>query len=104
MVRLSAAAVIAAIVFLFTAAGDAQTVGSNPFGEAPEAISWEMYRHRQLEMQLEMHQQQLELQRQRLEMQQQQLELQRQQLEIQRQQHQLELERQRIELQKKQTE
>jgi 3-hydroxy-3-methylglutaryl CoA synthase len=97
MVRALAVSVITAIVFLFTAAGNTQPIGSNQFGEGSEAISWEMYRQRQVEMQLEIQRQQLEIQRQRLELQQ-------QQLEIQRQQHQLELEKQRIERQKKQME
>jgi len=97
MVRALAVSIILAIVILFTTVGNAQPIGSNQFGEGPEAISWEMYRQRQVEMQLEIQRQQLELQRQRLELQQ-------QQLEIQRQQYQLELEKQRIERQKKQME
>lgn len=98
MVRTLAVSIIVAIVVLFTAVGNAQQpIGSNQSGERPEAISWEMYRQRQIEIQLEIQRQQLELQRQRLEIQQ-------QQLEIQRQQLQLELEKQKIESQKKQME
>jgi TolA-binding protein len=104
MVRALAVSTIVVIVVLFAAAGNAQSIGSNHSGERPEAISWEMFRQRQVEMQLEMQRQQLEIQRQRLELQQQQLEMQRQQLEIQRQQQQLELEKQRIGSQKKQAE
>jgi len=96
MVRALAVSIILAIVVLFTTFGNAQPI-TNQFGEGSEAISWEMYRQRQVEMQLEIQRQQLELQRQRLELQQ-------QQLEIQRQQYQLELEKQRIERQKKQME
>ena len=77
MVRTLAVSIIVAIVVLFTAVGNAQQpIGSNQSGERPEGISWEMYRQRQVEMQLE----------------------------IQRQQYQLELEKQRIERQKKQIE
>jgi hypothetical protein len=97
MVRALAVSIIVAIVVLFTTVGNAQPIGSNQSGEGSEAISWEMYRQRQVEMQLEIQRQQLEIQRQRLELQQ-------QQLEIQRQQYQLELEKQRIERQKKQIE
>jgi len=75
MVRALAVSIILAIVVLFTTFGNAQPI-TNQFGEVSEAISWEMYRQRQVEMQLE----------------------------IQRQQYQLELEKQRIERQKKQIE
>ena len=102
MVRTLAVSIIVAIVVLFTAVGNAQQpIGSNQSGERPEAISWEMYRQRQIETQLETQRQQLELQRQRLELQAQQLDLQRQQLEILQQQYQMELEKRRIEQQKK---
>ena len=85
--------VIAAVIVLSAATGNAQPAGSGKSGEGQEAISWEMYRQRQVEMQLEM-------QRQRIEMQQQQLDLQRQQLELQRQQHRLEIEKQDLERRK----
>ena len=97
MVRASAVLIIVVIVALFTTVGNAQPIGSNQSEKGSEAVSWEMYRQRQIEMQLELQQQQLELQRQRLELQQ-------QQLELQRQQYQWELEKQRIEQQKKQAE
>ncbi len=93
MVRASAVCILAAVIILLTTAGNAQPAGAVRPGEGQEAISWEMYRQRQVEMQLEM-------QRQRLEMQQQQLDLQRQQLELQRQQHRLEIEKQDLERRK----
>ena len=95
MVRALWAWIIAAVIvlLLFTAMGNAQPAGTGKPGEGQEAISWEMYRQRQVEMQLEM-------QRQRIEMQQQQLDLQRQQLELQRQQHRLEIEKQDLERRK----
>lgn len=83
MVRASAVLIIVVIVALFTTVGNAQPIGSNQVEKGSEAVSWEMYRQRQIEMQLE---------------------LQQQQLEIQRQQYQWELEKQRIEQQKKQME
>ena len=101
MVRVSAAWIIAAVIVLFTAAGNAQTSGAGRSGEGQEAISWEMYRQRQVEMQLEMQRQRLEMQQQQLDLQRQQLDLQRQRLELQRQQNQLEMERQNVERQKK---
>jgi hypothetical protein len=104
MVRALAVSIIVVIVVSFTAIGNTQSIGSSQFGEGPEAISWEMYRQRQVEMQLEMQRQRLEMQQQQLEIQRQQLEIQRQRLEVQQQQHQLELEKQSIERQKKQVE
>ena len=87
MVRVAAAWIIAAVIVLFQADGNAQTSGAGRPGEGQEAISWEMYRQRQVEMQLEMQRQQLDMQRQRLE--------------LKRQHNQLEIERQNLEHQKK---
>ena len=101
MVRVSRVCIMVAIVILLTALSNAQPIGPNQSGERAEPISWEMYRQRQIETQLETQRQQLELQRQRLELQAQQLDLQRQQLEILQQQYQMELEKRRIEQQKK---
>lgn len=92
LVRTLAAFIIAATVVLFTTASNAQPVDSYQYGDRLE--SWEMYRQRQVQTQIEMQRQQLEIRRQQLELQQQQLEIQRQQLEIQRQQQQLEIQRQ----------
>ena len=102
MVRALSAWIIAAVIVLFPVAGNAQTAGSGRSGEGQEAISWEMYRQRQVEMQLEMQRQRLEMQQQQLDLQRQQLDLQRQRLDLQRQQNQLEMERQNLERQKKQ--
>ena len=106
MVRALWAWIIAAVIvlLLFTAMGNAQPAGTGKPGEGQEAISWEMYRQRQVEMQLEMQRQRLEMQQQQLALQRQQLDLQRQRLEMQRQQNQLEIERQNLERQKKQQE
>lgn len=105
MARASAMWITAAfIIILYAAAGNAQTAGAGKPGEGQEAISWEMYRQRQVEMQLEMQRQRLEMQKQQLELQRQQLDLQRQRLELQRQQNQLEMERQNLERQKKKEE
>lgn len=68
MVWALSAWLITAVIVLFTATGNAQPTGAGKSGEGQEAISWEMYRQRQVEMQLEMQRQQLDLQRQRLEM------------------------------------
>jgi len=89
MVRALALSIIVAIVVSFTAVSNttAQSTGYNQYGERSEALSWEMYKQRQVETQLEIQRQQLEMQRQ--------------QLEIQRQQQQMELEKQMIERQKK---
>ena len=102
MVRASAIWIIAAVIVFSAAAGNAQPAGAGKTGEGQEAISWEMYRQRQVEMQLEMQRQRLEMQQQQLELQRQQLDLQRQRLELQRQQHRLEIERQDLERQKRQ--
>ena len=64
MVRVSAAWIITAVIVLFMVAGNAQPAGAIKPGEGQEAISWETYRQRQVEMQ----QQQLDVQRQRLEL------------------------------------
>ena len=104
MLRASAAWIIAAVIVLCAGAGNAQSAGAGKPGEGQEAISWEMYRQRQVEMQLEMQRQRLEMQQQQLELQRQQLDLQRQRLELQRQQHRLEIERQDLERQKKKEE
>ncbi len=96
--------VIAAVIVLSAATGNAQPAGSGKSGEGQEAISWEMYRQRQVEMQLEMQRQRLEMQQQQLEMQRQQLDLQRERLDLQRQQHRLEIERQDLERRKKKEE
>lgn len=101
MVRASVIWIIAAVIVLSAASGNAQPAGAGKPGEGQEAISWEMYRQRQVEMQLEMQRQRLEMQQQQLELQRQQLDLQRQRLELQRQQNQLEIERQDLERQKK---
>lgn len=94
---LAVSIIIMATVVFFTAAGNAQPVDYNQYGEGSKPISWEMYRQRQVEMQIENQRQQLEIRRQQLEIQQQQLEIQRQQLEIQRQRQQMELEKQEVE-------
>lgn len=65
MVRALSAWIIAAVIVLFPVAGNAQTAGSGRSGEGQEAISWEMYRQRQVEMQRQ--QNQLEIERQNLE-------------------------------------
>ena len=65
MVRALSAWFIAAVIVLFPVAGNAQTAGSGRSGEGQEAISWEMYRQRQVEMQRQ--QNQLEIERQNLE-------------------------------------
>jgi len=112
MFRASMASIIAFIVVLFMAAGNiaAQPMGYNQYGEGSGTLSWEMYRQRQIDMQLELQRQQLDLQRQQLgiqrqqqelEVQRQQLEMKRQQLEIQRQQQQMEFEKQMIERERK---
>ncbi|MEN6508206.1 MAG: hypothetical protein ABFD63_05395 [Smithella sp.] len=104
--------IMAAVVVLFMTVGNiaAQPMGYNQYGEGSGALSWEMYRHRQIEMQLDLQRQQLDLQRQQLgiqrqqqelEVQRQQLEMKRQQLEIQRQQQQMEFEKQMIERERK---
>lgn len=102
MVRVLAISIIAASVVSLAPVckAIAQTTDYN-YNDGSKAISWEMYRQRQIELQLELQQRQLELQRQRLELQQQQLEVQRQQLEIQQQRQRLELEQQTIERQNK---
>ena len=105
MVRIVAISIIAASTVLFTPTHNGAQQGDfNQSGERPEAMSLEIYRQRQIEMQLEMQRQQLQMQGQQAEMQRQQLEMQRQQLEIQQRQYQLELEKQRSERRKKQTE
>ncbi|MEN6318152.1 MAG: hypothetical protein ABFD82_05305, partial [Syntrophaceae bacterium] len=101
--------IMAAIVVLSMTVGNAaaQPMG---YGEGSGVLSWEMYRQRQIEMQLDLQRQQLDLQRQQLgiqrqqqelEVQRQQLEMKRQQLEIQRQQQQMEFEKQMIERERK---
>jgi hypothetical protein len=92
MVRVLVVSIIATIVVSFTALCDAPAQPMD-YNRGYGTESWEMYRQRQVE-------QQLELQRQRLELQQQQLEMQRQKLEIEQQRQRIELEKQRIELQK----
>lgn len=99
MVRVLVLSIIATVVISFTVVctASAQPMDYNQ-GYGQE--SWEMYRQRQVEEQLELQHRQLELQRQRLELQRQQLEMQRQQLEIEQQRQRIELEKQAIERQK----
>jgi len=112
MFRALTASIMIAVVVLFMTVGNiaAQPMGYSQYGEGSGTLSWEMYRQRQIEMQLDLQRQQLDLQRQQLgiqrqqqelEIQRQQLEMKRQQLEIQRQQQQMDLEKQMIERERK---
>ena len=99
MARMSIACIITgAVIFGSALTGLAQL--TDPYRYSDRPLSWEMYRNRQVETQIEMQRQQLELRRWQLDLEQQQLDIQRQQLELQRQQQQLELEKRAIERQR----
>ncbi len=101
MVRAVPAFFIAAIAVMLATGGMAQPVDPYQSGDRP--LSWEMYRQRQIEQQVEMQRQQLEIRRQQLKIQEEQLEIQRQLLELEQQREQIERDRQMIEPNKKGT-
>lgn len=99
MVRAVPVFFIVAIAIMFAAGVSAQPVDPYQSGDRP--LSWEMYRQRQIEQQIEMQRQQLEIRRQQLKIQEEQLDIQRQLLELEQQREQIERDRQMIEGDKK---